>query len=86
MTWGKALLEWTPSPEESIKTLVHLNHKYALDGCDPCSYSGILWCHGLFDGPKGSEKVPVYGRVSKRSTTAVANKMGSVDSYRALAV
>ena len=46
MTWGKAILPWSPDPDMAIKRTVYLNHKYALDGCDPCSYSGILWCYG----------------------------------------
>ncbi len=26
--------------------------RFALDGCDPASYSGILWCFGKHDKPK----------------------------------
>ena len=59
MTWGKALLPWVSSPEGALKMAVHLNHKFALDGCNPCSYSGILWCFGQFDAPKG-EQGPLY--------------------------
>ena len=40
--------------ETALKHTIHLNHKFALDGCDPSSYGGILWCYGEFDGPKGS--------------------------------
>lgn len=50
---GKAILPWTPTPDEAIAATCHVNHKYALDGCDPCSYGGILWCFGLFDKPMG---------------------------------
>jgi deoxyribodipyrimidine photolyase len=46
MTWGKALLPWAASPQQALAAALHLNHKYALDGCDPCSYSGVLWCFG----------------------------------------
>lgn len=52
MTWGKAVLQWAESPEQAIARLVHLNDHYALDGLSPPSYGGILWCFGLFDGPK----------------------------------
>lgn len=51
---GKAILPWTPTPDEAIAATCHLNHKFALDGCDPCSYGGILWCYGLFDKPMGT--------------------------------
>ena len=50
---GKAILPWTPTPDEAVAATCHVNHKYALDGCDPCSYGGILWCFGLFDKPMG---------------------------------
>ena len=49
MTWGKALLQWTSSPAEALRRLIDLNHRFALDGSDPNSYGGILWCLGLFD-------------------------------------
>ena len=44
MKWGKAFLPWLATPDEAIAACSHVNHKYALDGCDPCSYGGILWC------------------------------------------
>lgn len=43
--------------ETAFKDTFHLNHKFALDGCDPSSYGGILWCFGQFDGPKGNSKL-----------------------------
>lgn len=43
MTWGKALLPWTKSPADALTATLHLNHRFALDGCDPCSYGGVLW-------------------------------------------
>jgi deoxyribodipyrimidine photo-lyase len=46
MTWGKAPLGWAPSPAAALAWTLHLNHKFALDGCDPCSYAGVLWCFG----------------------------------------
>ena len=51
MTWGKALLQWTPDAESARRILVDLNHRYALDGRDPASYGGLYWCLGLFDRP-----------------------------------
>jgi deoxyribodipyrimidine photo-lyase len=43
MLWGKKVLEWSASPAEAYRMLEHLNNKYALDGRDPNSYSGIFW-------------------------------------------
>lgn len=68
MTWGKALLGFTRSAEEALALLVDLNHRYALDGRDPASYGGILWCLGQFDRPFRPES-PVFGRVRPRATT-----------------
>ncbi len=85
MTWGKAILPWSPDPDTAIKRTVFLNHKYALDGCDPCSYSGILWCYGQFDKPMGQEKTPIYGKLRKRDTSVVGNKL-DVATYRTLAI
>ncbi|MEO1365640.1 MAG: NAD(P)-binding protein, partial [Acidobacteriota bacterium] len=69
MTWGKALLRWTKSPEDALRLLVDLNHRFALDGNDPASYGGLLWCLGLFDRPFTPEQ-PVLGSVRGRSTSA----------------
>ena len=43
MLWGKKVIEWSRTPEEAYQTLIHLNNKYALDGRNPNSYTGILW-------------------------------------------
>lgn len=51
MTWGKALLNWTPDAQTALSAMIDLNHRYALDGQDPASYGGILWCLGQFDRP-----------------------------------
>lgn len=65
MTWGKALLSWTRSPAEALATMVDLNHRYALDGRDPSSVGGILWCLGAFDRPFSPEQ-PILGTVRPR--------------------
>ncbi len=74
MTWGKALLQWTRSPEEALATMIDLNHRYALDGSDPNSYGGILWCLGLFDRPFNPER-EIIGRLRPRSTRSHAKRL-----------
>ncbi len=74
MTWGKAILQWTKSPREALKRIVDLNHRYALDGRDPASYGGILWCLGQFDRPFSPEQ-PVLGTVRGRSTDEHAKRL-----------
>lgn len=66
MTWGKAFLNWTDSPGKALHLAIDLNHRYALDGRDPSSYGGLLWCFGQFDRPFPPEQ-PVFGSVRTRS-------------------
>jgi photolyase PhrII len=74
MTWGKAIVEWAPSPEEAMRRLVSLNHRYALDGCDPSSYGGLLWCLGLFDRPFEPERSAI-GSLRPRPVGGHAERM-----------
>lgn len=74
MLWGKKVLEWSRTPEEAFATLLHLNDKYALDGRDPNSVSGIAWSFGRYDRPWGPER-PVFGNVRFMSTDAAARKL-----------
>jgi len=79
MLWGKKILEWTSSPVKALEIMVELNNKYALDGRDPNSYSGIFWCLGRYDRPWGPER-PVFGTVRYMSSTNTAKKLG-VEEY-----
>lgn len=74
MTWGKALLDWTESAAECLAMLIDLNHRYALDGRDPSSYGGLLWCLGQFDRPFAPEQ-PVLGTVRPRDTATHARRL-----------
>ncbi len=82
MLWGKKVIEWSRTPAEAYQTLVHLNNKYALDGRDPNSYTGILWCFGLFDRPWAPER-PVLGvlRYMSSDNTARKFKLGPYYEY-----
>lgn len=75
MTWGKKLLEWTRSPEEALALAEELNHRWALDGRDPSSYGGLLWCLGQFDRPFPPER-PLLGLVRPRPTGDHAKRLG----------
>jgi deoxyribodipyrimidine photo-lyase len=74
MLWGKKLVEWSPTPEEALARMVHLNNKYALDGRDPNSYSGIFWCLGRFDRPWGPKR-PRFGSVRYMSSASTRRKL-----------
>ena len=73
MLWGKKVIEWSRTPEEAYQTLVHLNNKYALDGRNPNSYTGILWCFGLFDRPWAPQR-NVLGQIRYMSSANTAKK------------
>jgi deoxyribodipyrimidine photo-lyase len=74
MLWGKKILEWSPSPRAALTRMIELNNKYAVDGRDPNSYSGILWTLGLFDRPWGPER-PIFGLVRYMSSAQTARKL-----------
>jgi deoxyribodipyrimidine photo-lyase len=74
MLWGKKILEWSPSPRRALAVMIELNNRYALDGRDPNSYSGISWCLGRYDRPWGPER-PVFGTVRYMSSENTARKL-----------
>ncbi len=74
MTWGKAILNWQQTPQEALAMMIDLNHRYALDGRDPASFGGLLWCMGQFDRPFKPEQ-PITGAVRGRSTEAHAKRL-----------
>ncbi len=83
MTWGKALLRWCRSPQHALELMIDLNHRYALDGNDPNSYGGLLWCLGLFDRPfKPAQSI--YGTVRARPAGVHARRL-DVAAYLARA-
>lgn len=78
MVWGKKILEWTRTPEEALETMIELNNKYALDGRDPNSYSGIMWILGRYDRAFGPER-SVFGKVRYMSSENTLRKLRMKD-------
>lgn len=74
MTWGKAIIPWTPDLDTALPLLIDLNHRYALDGRDPASYGGILWCFGQFDRPFPPSR-PCLGIVRSKSLRTHAQSL-----------
>jgi deoxyribodipyrimidine photo-lyase len=74
MLWGKKILEWTPHPREALRVMIELNNKYALDGRDPNSYSGIFWVLGRYDRPWAPER-PIFGVVRYMSSDNTVRKL-----------
>lgn len=74
MLWGKLILHWSATPEEALRVMIELNNKYALDGRDPNSYSGIFWTLGRYDRPWGPTR-PVFGNVRYMTSDSTRRKL-----------
>lgn len=74
MLWGKKLIEWSSTPEKAHRAMVELHEKYALDGRDPNTHAGILWCFGKHDRPWAPER-PVFGSIRYMSSASTAKKV-----------
>lgn len=72
MYWGKKILEWSPTPEEALATMIELHDRYAIDARDPNTYTNILWCFGLHDRPWPERAV--YGTVRSMSRAGMERK------------
>ncbi len=75
MLWGKNVIGWTRSYEEAFAILEHLNNKYCLDGRNPNSYAGILWCFGKHDRPWMER--PVFGTIRYMTSGSTGKKFDS---------
>lgn len=74
MLWGKKILHWSESPHAALEIMIELNNKYAMDGRDPNSYSGIFWILGRYDRPWGPER-DVFGKVRYMSSGRMRRKL-----------
>ncbi|MEC7987899.1 MAG: deoxyribodipyrimidine photolyase, partial [Myxococcota bacterium] len=74
MLWGKKIYEWSKSAEEARNNLIELNNKYAIDGRNPNSYSGIFWIMGRFDRAWGPVR-PVMGKLRYMSSDSTRRKL-----------
>ena len=78
MYWGKKIIEWSPTCQDALETMVRIHDRYALDGRDPNTYTGILWCFGLHDRPWQTR--PIFGSIRYMSLDGMKRKTG-VDAY-----
>lgn len=74
MLWGKKILQWSESPEVALEHLIQLNNRWALDGRNPNSYSGIFWTLGRFDRAWGPER-PIFGKIRYMTSENTARKV-----------
>ncbi len=73
MLWGKKILEWSATPQEALEILFELNDRYALDGRDANSISGIMWTLGRYD--RGWPERAVFGKVRSMSSDSTRRKL-----------
>lgn len=74
MLWGKKILEWSASPQEALAAMIELNNRFAVDGRNPNSYSGIFWVLGRYDRPWGPER-PIFGKIRYMTSENTARKL-----------
>jgi len=73
MLWGKRILEWAPTPQIAADWMIELNDRYALDGRDPNSYTGIFWVLGRHDRAWGPERA-IFGKIRYMSSANTQRK------------
>jgi deoxyribodipyrimidine photo-lyase len=78
MYWGKQLLLLLPTPKRAFDFGVAMMDKYALDGRDPNTYTGVGWCFGLHDQPFPERAI--FGKVRPMGTGALKKRF-DVDAY-----
>lgn len=74
MLWGKRIIEWSETPEDAHRVMMYLHDKYAIDGRDPNTHAGVLWCFGKHDRPWAPER-PVFGSIRYMSSEATRRKV-----------
>jgi deoxyribodipyrimidine photo-lyase len=74
MLWGKKVLHWSRSPREAVAILIELNNRYALDGRNPNSYSGIFWVFGRYDRPWGPRR-EIFGAIRYMTSDSTLRKL-----------
>jgi deoxyribodipyrimidine photo-lyase len=75
MLWGKKALEWMETPEAAHRFLIDQHGRYALDGRDPNTHAGVLWCFGKHDRPWAPVR-PIFGMIRYMSSESTRKKVG----------
>lgn len=74
MVWGKKILEWSPSADEALDTMIALMNRLSLDGRNPNSYTGYCWTLGRYDRPWAPER-PIFGTIRYMSSDNTVRKL-----------
>ncbi len=71
---GQAFFGMDTQCQVALEWMLELNNKYALDGRDPNSYSGIFWVLGRYDRAWGPER-PIFGKIRYMTSENTAKKV-----------
>ena len=74
MLWGKKILKWSRTPQRALDVMIELNNRFAVDGRNPNSYSGIFWVLGRYDRAWGPER-PIFGKIRYMTSENTARKL-----------
>ncbi|MEZ4441206.1 MAG: deoxyribodipyrimidine photolyase [Polyangiaceae bacterium] len=74
MLWGKLIYQWSPDAADALAAMIELNNRYALDGRNPNSYSGIFWVLGRYDRAWGPER-PIFGKLRYMTSDSTRKKL-----------
>ena len=74
MLWGKKAIEWMETPEAAHAFLIEQHARYALDGRDPNTHAGVLWCFGKHDRPWAPQR-PIFGMIRYMSSESTRKKV-----------
>jgi deoxyribodipyrimidine photo-lyase len=75
MLWGKLVIQWSPDYETAFAALDDMNNRLCLDGRNPNSYAGILWCFGKHDRPW--KERPIFGKMRYMTSKSTGEKFDS---------
>lgn len=74
MLWGKKIYQWSSGGPQALERMIELNNRWALDGRDPNSYSGITWVLGRYDRAWGPER-PIFGKLRYMTSDSTVRKL-----------
>ncbi|MFN2443050.1 MAG: deoxyribodipyrimidine photolyase [Thermoanaerobaculia bacterium] len=74
MLWGKKVIEWSETPGDAHRTMIQMHEQWALDGRDPNTHAGVLWCFGKHDRPWAPER-PIFGTIRWMSSESTRKKV-----------
>lgn len=74
MLWGKKIYQWSETAADALEVMIDLNNKYAVDGRNPNSYSGIFWVLGRYDRAWGPER-DIFGKLRYMTSDSTRRKL-----------